>query len=332
MPTDTNDMFSILRLGFMAALPVAGAALIVWSLVSLYLDLRHKAQSQILDRLNPNIRKDKVEATTLLRKERFTAPHPLERLLFKFNLIRRIQVIFEQANLSWSAPRFLMGLVFFPGGLLLVCTYVFERPWLGVFLALMALVFPFLYVLKKRSNRRKKLVAQLPEVFELISQALRAGHSLTSGFQMVGKQLPDPAGMEFARIYREQNMGIKIEDAMNNFAVRMDQLDVKLFVTAVLIQRQSGGNLTEILDNIGAVIRDRIEVLGQARTLTAEGRMSGWVLCALPLFMFILLWFINPEYIRILVDEKAGRYLLGAGIVMQFLGMLAIRKIVNIKV
>ena len=176
------------------------------------------------------------------------------------------------------------------------------------------------------------MVNQLPDVFELISQALRAGHSLASGIQLIGKQLPDPVGTEFARIFHEQNLGIKLDESLGNFADRTNQLDIRFFVTAVLIQRQTGGDLAEILDKIGAVIRDRIKIMGQVQALTAEGRMSGWVLSILPFFVFLLAWTLNPDYAGILLKEKQGQYMLGTAIFFQVIGMLIIKKIVNIKI
>ncbi|NLE29431.1 MAG: type II secretion system F family protein, partial [Phycisphaerae bacterium] len=190
-----------------------------------------------------------------------------------------------------------------------------------------------IWVLKfKARSRMKKLILQLPDVFDLISQALRAGHSLASGVQLIGKQLPDPAGTEFARIFHEQNLGIKIEEAMNNFAKRTDQLDIRFFVTAVLIQRQTGGDLAEILDKISEVIRDRIKIMGQVQALTAEGRMSGWVLAVMPFFVFFLAWMLNPEYAGILLYEKQGQFMLGAALFFEILGIVSIKKIINIKV
>jgi tight adherence protein B len=177
-----------------------------------------------------------------------------------------------------------------------------------------------------------KLLEQLPDVFELISQALRAGHSLASGVHLVSQQMPDPAGTEFGRVFHEQNLGIKIEDALKSMGDRVDMLDVRFFVTAVLIQRQTGGDLAEVLDKIGAVIRDRINLFGQVKAFTAEGRLSGWTLLALPILVFFVELAVNPSYASMLIHDRTGRMLLIAAFLMQLMGLAMIRKIVNIKV
>jgi tight adherence protein B len=184
----------------------------------------------------------------------------------------------------------------------------------------------------KQKRRMNKLVEQLPDVFELISQALRAGHSLASGIHLVGEQMPDPAGTEFERVFHEQNLGIRVEEALRNMADRVDLLDVRFFVTAVQIQRQTGGDLAEVLDKIGAVIRDRIQLFGQVQALTAEGRLSGYVLLALPILVFLVEMQVNPKYAGMLLYDDTGRMMLFAAIVMQIMGFAMIKKIVNIKV
>ncbi|MFQ6049081.1 MAG: type II secretion system F family protein, partial [Phycisphaerae bacterium] len=158
------------------------------------------------------------------------------------------------------------------------------------------------------------------------------GHSLASGIQLVSQQMPDPAGTEFGRVFYEQNLGIKVEEALKNMADRVDMLDVRFFVTAVLIQRQTGGDLAEVLDKIGSVIRDRIQLFGQVKALTAEGRLSGWTLLALPVLVFFVELYVNPSYASMLLYDRTGRLLLVVAVVMQLMGMAMIRKIVNIKV
>jgi tight adherence protein B len=191
---------------------------------------------------------------------------------------------------------------------------------------------PLIWLSMRRKRRMKKLVYQLPDVFEQMSQALRAGHSLASAIQLIGEQMPDPIGTEFGRVFHEQNLGVKVEDALKSMADRVDQLDVRFFVTAVLIQRQTGGDLAEVLDKIGSVIRERIELFGLVQALTAEGRLSGWVLFALPFLVFGASLKLNPEYASMLLNESMGQLLLCIAIGMQLMGIAMIRWIVNIKV
>jgi tight adherence protein B len=177
-----------------------------------------------------------------------------------------------------------------------------------------------------------QLIDQLPDVFELMSQALRAGHSLGSAIELVYQQMPDPIGSEFGRAFHEQNLGIKIEDTLISMANRVDSLDVRFFVTAVLIQRQTGGDLAEVLDKIGSVIRQRIELFGLVRSLTAEGRLSGWVLLALPVATFGATCYMNPEYAGVLLNDPIGKLMLVGAVGLQLMGLAMIRWIVNIKV
>ena len=195
-----------------------------------------------------------------------------------------------------------------------------------------AYILPILYLMWKRKKRLAALVQQLPDVFELLSQALRAGHSLASGMQVIANELPDPAGTEFGRVFHEQNLGLKIEDALTNLANRMDVLDVRFFVTAVLIQRQTGGDLAEVLDKISSVIRDRIKLHGTVKALTAEGRLSGYVLLALPFLVFGAMLKINYDYAKVLWTDPTGQMMATFAIVSMLMGWVMIKKIINIKI
>jgi len=165
-----------------------------------------------------------------------------------------------------------------------------------------------------------------------MGQALRAGHSLSGAIQLIYEQMPPPIATEFAQVYHEQNLGVKIEEALLAMSRRVDSLDVKFFVTAVLIQRQTGGDLAEVLDNISGVIRERIELAGMVRALTAEGRLSGWVLFALPFIVFAATNFLNPEYAHTLLEDPRGKIMLMVASGMQLMGIAMIRWITNIKV
>jgi tight adherence protein B len=194
------------------------------------------------------------------------------------------------------------------------------------------IVLPLVWISFRRSRRMTKLSSQLPDVFEMMGQALRAGHSLAGATQLIYEQMPPPIATEFAQVYHEQNLGIKIEDALQAMADRVDSLDVRFFVTAVMIQRQTGGDLAEVLDNISGVIRERIELAGLVRGLTAEGRLSGWVLFSLPAVVFLASMYLNPNYANVLLEEPKGQMMLMLAGGMQLMGIAMIRWIVNIKV
>jgi tight adherence protein B len=253
-------------------------------------------------------------------------------MMQRWSVTPALQKVIDQANLPWSAPTLLVRLFAIAGIAFAALLVTGMGIVLAIGAALALFVLPIMYCFHCRKSRVKKFMTQLPDVFELLSQALRAGHSLASGMQVIAKEMPDPAGTEFGRAFHEQNLGLKIEDALKNLADRVDILDVRMFVTAVLIQRQTGGDLAEVLDKIGAVIRERIELFGTVQALTAEGRLSGYVLLALPAVVFVAMLKMNPSYAYVLLTDPMGKMMLTTSIVMQIMGWAMIKKIVNIKV
>jgi tight adherence protein B len=206
-------------------------------------------------------------------------------------------------------------------------------PWFFAPLAGLVMFFiPFMWLLNKRRVRLKHFASQLPDALELVARALRAGHSLAAGMHVVAEEMPSPICDEFGRVYEEQNLGIPIEDSMRNICERVPNLDLRFFVTSVAIQRQTGGDLAEILDKIGYVIRERYRILGQVKALTAEGRLSGVVLIALPFVLFLVMLHIKPDYIQLLWTDPLGIKMAVFGLIAQVLGALVIKKIIDIKV
>jgi tight adherence protein B len=191
---------------------------------------------------------------------------------------------------------------------------------------------PWLWLWNKRRSRLKKFASQLPDALELVARALRAGHSLAAGMHVVAEEMPPPVAKEFGRVYEEQNLGIPLEEALRNICERVPNLDLRFFVTSVAIQRQTGGDLAEILDKIGHVIRERYRILGQVKALTAEGRLSGLVLIALPFGLFLMMLHMKPDYIQLLWTDPLGIKMSIFALVLQVLGAYAIKKIVDIKV
>lgn len=192
--------------------------------------------------------------------------------------------------------------------------------------------FPLIWLWWRRKCRFHKFETQLPEALELLGRALRSGHSLNSGLFLVSEEMPAPISTEFHIAYEEQNLGVPIEKALRGMLKRMPNLDLKFFVTAVAIQRQTGGDLAEILDKIGYVIRERFKILGLVKALTGEGRLSGAVLMAMPIAIFIAVYYLNTEYVMLLFTTEMGKQMVAGGIVMQILGAVAIKKIIDIKV
>jgi len=198
--------------------------------------------------------------------------------------------------------------------------------------AILFFTLPWLWLWQKRAVRLKSFASQLPDAMELVARALRAGHSLAAGMHVVAEEMPSPICKEFARVYDEQNLGIPLEEALKGMCDRVPNLDLRFFVTSVAIQRQTGGDLAEILDRIGYVIRERFKILGQVKALTAEGRLSGVVLIALPIGLFLLMLWMKPDYVKMLWTEKEGIKMSIGAIVLVLIGAFAIKKIVDIKV
>jgi tight adherence protein B len=197
---------------------------------------------------------------------------------------------------------------------------------------MMGFSIPFIWLWWKRNARLKKFAAQLPEAMELVARALRAGHSLAAGLQVVAQEMPEPISKEFGRVYEEQNLGVSLEEALDHMCTRVPNLDLRFFVTSVNIQRQTGGDLAEILDRIGHVIRERFKILGQVKALTAEGRLSGVVLIALPIGLFLFMLHIKPDYVSLLWTDEMGIKMSFGAIILMLIGAYAIKKIVDIKV
>ncbi len=243
-----------------------------------------------------------------------------------------LQKIFEQADCHIKP-----GTLFAIGGGLAIfgatVTLMTKVPWIFALPAgLVLFAVPFLWLLNKRRARLKKFALQLPDALELVARALRAGHSLAAGMHVVAEEMPVPIADEFSRVYEEQNLGIPLEEAMQNMCERVPNLDLRFFVTSVAIQRQTGGDLSEILDKIGYVVRERYRILGQVKALTAEGRLSGIVLIALPFVLFMVMLYIKPDYVQILWTDPKGIKMSIVAVIMQVVGAAVIKKVVDIKV
>jgi tight adherence protein B len=266
---------------------------------------------------------------TVLAEPLDAVPNLFEGLLTRFSSLK---LLFQQADTSLTPTRFLA----ISGILWAVGSAVAVKVGLGVALAPLAGAalagLPLLWLMWRRKKRLKKFATQLPDALELIARALRAGHSLAAGFNLVQQEMPAPIGIEFGRVFEEQNLGISMEDALKSLSDRVPNLDLKFFSTAVILQRQTGGDLAEILDKIGHLIRERFKIWGQIQALTGEGRLSGVVLLALPPVLFVAVYRLNPSYVMMLFTDPMGKQMLAGAVVLQLLGALAIRKIVNIRV
>jgi len=198
--------------------------------------------------------------------------------------------------------------------------------------ACVGFALPVMWLKVKRSRRLRKFEEQFPEALDLLSRAIRAGHAFQSSMGMVADELPAPVGVEFKKSFEQQNFGLPLQEALNNLAVRVPIMDVKFFVTAVQIQRETGGNLAEILDNLANVVRERFKILRQVRVHTAHGRFTGYILLGLPAFLAVALMFISPDHMRTLFTVRMGQMMVMGAIVMQTIGFIWIKQVIKIEV
>ena len=197
---------------------------------------------------------------------------------------------------------------------------------------ILTFLLPWLWLWWRRRSRFRKFEQQLPDALELMSRALRSGHSLSSGLNVVSTEMQAPISAEFRQVYDEQNLGISMEQSLRNMLTRVPNMDLQFFVTAVAIQRQAGGDLAEILNKISHIVRERFKILGQVKALTGEGRISGVVLMALPILLFFAVYYMNADYVMMLFNREMGRKMITAAVIMQIIGAIVIKKIVDIKV
>ncbi len=243
-----------------------------------------------------------------------------------------VELLFEQADVNLNFTKFLLASLGLGGIGLVISAAVGIHPALIPMAALILGFVPLMWILFRRKRRMKAFAAQLPDALEMLSRSLRSGQSIGFGFNMVSSEMAAPIGKEFGRVFEEQNLGVPLDDSLRGMTERIPNLDLKFFSTAVILQRQTGGDLAEILDKIGSLIRERFRIWGQVQALTGEGRMSGVVLLGLPFVLFLAVYQLNPDYISVLFTDPMGKKMLFVAVVMQVIGALVIRKIVNIKV
>jgi tight adherence protein B len=268
-----------------------------------------------------------------LRKSELLSAIPmLNRWLLQIEVAPRLHRLLNQANLKWTAGGLMsaMAICFvIPGYLIYLRTGVLL---LSLGLGGVAGFAPLFFVLQKRGKRFGKFEQQLPEALELMVSALRVGHSLNAALGLVAREVQDPLGGEFRLCYDEQNYGLELRTAMDNLATRMPLQDLRIVVTAILIQKESGGNLAEVLDKVAHVIRERFRLKRQVMTHTAQGRLTGWILSALPVVLGVALYMINPDTMSLLWKREIGIKLLYLSGAMTVVGTLIINKIVNMEV
>ena len=271
-------------------------------------------------------------ASSQILREEGTEAAWIEALAARLPSLRTVDRMLQQAGMSWTLQTFVLLTLGFGVGLAL-SGLMLTRSFLGALvIAAIGALMPYMFVRFRRGKRLGAFEEQLPESIELIGRALRAGHPLSSGFKMAADDSPEPIAGELRRVFEEQRFGLPVPDSLLNLADRMGLMDVRILVTAILIQREVGGNLAEILDNLAKVVRERFTIRRQLRVFTAQGRMTGYLLAFLPFGLFAILWSMNADYMRILFTDPMGKQVVIIGLVMQVVGYFWIRNVVNIEI
>jgi tight adherence protein B len=272
------------------------------------------------------------EEVNIVRKTVLSTIPWFNELLFKIPEAIKMGRFLDQADARYPVGFYLLLSLFLaPVGYLAGLALKFTL-LLKILLAVVFCAIPFVYLYVKKNNRMLKFERQLPEALEMIARALKAGHAFPGGLKMASEEFDDPIGTEFERTLEEINFGVGIPDALKNLANRVDCADLKFFVISVIIQRETGGNLAEIMDNLAYLIRERFKLQGRVRVLAAEGKFSAIVLVAIPIFIAIYFYFVQPTYISLLFTDPIGRMMVTAAVIMMVIGSYVMRKMILIKV
>jgi tight adherence protein B len=310
---------------------VFALALMAVSVGQKYLDTRRKGQ--VVDMLHTASGEENISVSNLLKEIETDSPKGLKRIVASLQFARHAEEQIQQAGLSWTSNGLLttMAVLMVIGaliGLKFDVAGIATPVLLGLFLGLI----PYLVLRSKRKKRLDTLEEQFPEALDFLARSMRAGHAFSISLEMLGEEIADPLGQEFRALFNEQNLGAPIDVALRNFTVRVPLLDVRFFTSSVLLQKQTGGNLSEILSRLAYVIRERFRLKGQVKAASAHGRMTATILTVLPVCTMLALLVVAPGYLQGMADDPDGKLLIGGAVVAQVLGNYFIKKIINIKV
>jgi tight adherence protein B len=276
-----------------------------------------------------------VTVATLLKELEPEKAGGLKGLVQSLQFSKHAQTQLQQAGLSWSSSRLLgaMAIAAIPGlGLGTLIPILLNGPVTAIALALLCGLIPYVIVRRKRLARLARFEDQFPEALDFLARSMRAGHAFTISLEMLGEELADPLGQEFRALFNEQNLGAPMDVALRNFTERVPLLDARFFTSTVLLQKQTGGNLSEILTRLAWVIRERFRLKGQVRAASAHGRLTATVLTLMPICTMIGLMLVAPGYLQAMARDPDGKWMIGGAVAAQILGNYFIKKIINIKV
>ena len=316
--------------GVIVAFVVVFALIMIAVSVGLkFLDARRK--KQVSEMLSTAAGEPVVTITSLLKEIEPEKATGFKAVVRSLQFSRHMQEQIQQAGLNWTSNRLLsaMALMAIPGfglGLLL------QGPLGAVAGAGVFAILPYVFVRKKRTKRLDQMEEQFPEALDFLARSMRAGHAFSISLEMVGQELPDPLGQEFRTLFNEQNLGAPLDLALHNFTNRVPLLDCRFFTSSVLLQKQTGGNLSEILSRLAYVIRERFRLKGQVKAASAHGRMTATILTLLPIATMLALLMVAPGYLQSMAADPDGKKMIGGAVIAQLLGNFFIKKIINIKV
>jgi tight adherence protein B len=317
----------LLVFGVVAGIIVGAYALVIWVPKAL-------AQQRLQQRLQEiNSSADPDAGGSALVKERVAGPVPaVDWALAITGASTGLSKLIEQAAVQITPGGIVLASVALAAGAAALCSLFVQQTIAVVVAGVAGLAAPTVWLIRRRTLRFKRFEEQFPEALDLLSRAIRAGHAFQTALGMVAAELPAPVGPEFKKTFEQQNFGLPLRDALNQLADRVPILDVRFFVTAVAIQRDTGGNLAEILDNLAGVVRERFKIRRQVRVHTAHGRFTGYVLLALPGFLAVMLTQINPDMMHLLFTERIGQIMLAGAVILQTVGFFWIRHVIKIEV
>jgi len=306
-------------------------------IAGLLLDERSAQARLIRERLAAEQAEGKRETLALLRDEMFSRIPALDTLLRRSERVSRLQVLLDQAGLSIRAGNLLIVSLFL-SIVTSVTAYILAEPlpandalFLTCVGIVLGAVLPYLYTSWRRSRRFQKFETTFPDAIDTLARAVRAGHAFTMALEIVCNELPEPVATEFRKLYEEQKYGMPVRDALLNLTTRMPLVDVKFFVTAVMLQRETGGNLAELLDNLSYMIRERFKILRQVRVYTAQGRLTMMLLMAMPPVIVVTMLVMKAEFIQPLFADPIGHIFVVAAITLQTIGYFVIRRIIRVE-
>jgi tight adherence protein B len=271
------------------------------------------------------------ETIQITRDDSIGGNPTINRLLSSLDFAKRLDLMIKQADVHITVSR-LLAFSFIAGLMAALAAYTVLNVIPAIVLSVVAAAIPILHVAWQRKKRLRKFNAQLPDTLDLLSRSLAVGHAFSESLNQVASEMPDPIASEFRATFEEQKLGLSTKVALDRLTERVPLMDLRLCVTAMHIQRETGGNLAEILEKVAQTIRERFKIMEDFRSMTTSARASGWILCALPFALVFVLTVLDPNYMSVLVHDQRGHYVLAFAIVWQTIGMLLIKKFLNIKV